>query len=118
MSTAFFAIENITLPSSNTQCAVYDVSGQGRFRESWSLFYKNVDGIFFVIDASDRERLSMVQDLILELINHPDLANRTIPFLILCNKLDKAPKMNKSKIKRLLHLDKMKLNSKLQWSIK
>ena len=79
MTTPFIAIEMIKLPLSNTDCLVYDMSGQvsfncaqshvahsfvplptqGRYRESWSFFYPEVDGIFFVVDSSDYDRLTV-----------------------------------------------------------
>lgn len=59
-TTPYLNIEKITLPFSNMPCVVYDLSGQGRYRENWSFFYPDVDGIFFVVDTADRERLSVV----------------------------------------------------------
>ena len=59
-TTPYINIEKIFLPDSSMPCVVYDLSGQGRYRENWSFFYPDVDGILFVVDASDRERLSIV----------------------------------------------------------
>jgi GTPase SAR1 family protein len=59
-TTPYINIEQITLPFSNMPCVVYDMSGQGRYRENWSFFYPDCDGIFFVVDTADRERLSIV----------------------------------------------------------
>ena len=56
MTTAFINVEKITLPLSNETCIVYDMSGQGRYREQWQYFYPDIDGIFFVIDATDKEK--------------------------------------------------------------
>ena len=66
-TTPYLNIENVKMPSSTQQCVVYDMSGQGRYRESWSFFYPDVDGIFFVVDTTDRERLSIVQEILLHI---------------------------------------------------
>eukprot|EP00351_Strombidinopsis_sp_SopsisLIS2011_P001760 CAMPEP_0116882704 /NCGR_PEP_ID=MMETSP0463-20121206/15048_1 /TAXON_ID=181622 /ORGANISM="Strombidinopsis sp, Strain SopsisLIS2011" /LENGTH=89 /DNA_ID=CAMNT_0004536379 /DNA_START=42 /DNA_END=311 /DNA_ORIENTATION=+ len=72
-STSYINIERITLPKSNEDCIVYDMSGQGRYRESWSFFYTDVDGIFFVVDASDKDRISIVKEILYEIARHPGL---------------------------------------------
>lgn len=84
-TTSFMSVEKVTLPFSQQQCLVYDMSGQvsnhsfeldcigyllvllcrqGRYREAWSFFYPEVDGIFFVVDAGDFERLSVAQEVL------------------------------------------------------
>ena len=86
MNTPFINVE--VLSRNNTECLVYDMSGQGRYRDSWSFFYPDVDGIFFVIDSADRERLPVCQEVLMELVRHPGLARRAIPLVILANKQD------------------------------
>jgi hypothetical protein len=34
-TTPFLNVEKVTLSSNNEHCIVYDVSGQGRYREQW-----------------------------------------------------------------------------------
>ncbi len=112
-------LERVYPPGNLTEeYAILDISGQGKYRESWSNFYPDVDGIFFVIDTSDRERLSMVQDLLVEIVAHPQLANRTIPFVIMANMQDRPNKLEKAELKRVLHLDKIKSSTQFQWAIK
>ena len=36
---------------------VWDIGGQKKIREYWVNYYNNVDGIVFVIDSSDEERV-------------------------------------------------------------
>ena len=76
MTTAFINVEKITLPLSNETCIVYDMSGQGRYREQWQYFYPDIDGIFFVIDATDKERLSVAAEVLHEMARHPGLQGR------------------------------------------
>jgi GTPase SAR1 family protein len=59
---------------------------QGRYRENWSFFYPDVDGIFFVVDSADKERLSIVQEILMEMSKHAVLRAREIPVIVLANK--------------------------------
>ena len=88
MTTSFINVEVLRLPGSGSDCIVYDMSGQGRYRESWSFFYPDVDGIFFVIDCADRDRISIANEVLLEIARPPGLARRDIPLIILANKQD------------------------------
>ena len=71
MTTPFINVEVVKLK--NRECIVYDMSGQGRYRESWSFFYPDVDGIFFVIDTSDKERISIAAEVLEKMAVHPGL---------------------------------------------
>ena len=97
MTTPYINIEKIFLPDSSMPCVVYDLSGQvskykfltfkqGRYRDNWSFFYPDVDGILFVVDSTDKDRLPIVAEMLEEMARHPGLQNRNIPFLILANK--------------------------------
>ena len=81
-------------------CVVYDMSGQGRYRDQWSFFYPDVDGILFVVDASDKDRLPIVAEILEEMARHPGLQNRNIPFLILANKQDLEDSVDESELRK------------------
>jgi GTPase SAR1 family protein len=59
VTTPFINVEKVFLPHSNDQCIIYDLSGQGRYREQWQFFYPDVDGIFYVVDSTDLDRVSV-----------------------------------------------------------
>jgi len=118
-TTPFMNIERINLPSaSNLPCYVFDISGQGRYREMWKFYYPEVDGIFFVVDTADLERLSIVQELIELIIEDPFLKERRIPFVIVANKQDKLQAYDEMHLRKFLGIDKMKHRNKLLFSIK
>lgn len=48
-------IHYINLQKVGQPCLVYDLSGSGRHRENWKLFFPEVDAIMYVVDASDSE---------------------------------------------------------------
>ena len=41
----------------NVSFTVWDVGGQDRIRQLWKHYYANSDGIIFVIDANDNDRI-------------------------------------------------------------
>ena len=67
---------------------VFDMSGQSRYRELWSHYYREAQGVIFVVDAGDRARLCVAKDEVGELLGHKDMAHKQTPFLFLANKSD------------------------------
>ena len=65
---------------------VFDMAGAKKFRSMWESYYKDVQGVIFVIDSSDVVRLCVVKDEVKMLSEHPDL--RGVPVLFYANKMD------------------------------
>ena len=94
------------------------MSGQGRYREGWSFFYPEIDGIMFVVDCSDTDRLTINMEILHELARHPGLARRFIPITILANKADVDGAINGRQLAKAIHLDDLRsINPCLTWSI-
>ena len=107
-TTPFMNVEKVNLPDGSMPCVVYDLSGQGRYRHAWQFFYAQVDGIVFVVDCSDKERLYIVSETLEEMARHPNLINRKIPFIILANKQDEDDSIDSEQLRRFIQLDKLK----------
>lgn len=41
---------------------VWDLGGQAHIRTYWRLYYANTNGIIFVVDAADSDRLLLARD--------------------------------------------------------
>ncbi|XKL66306.1 hypothetical protein PGB90_009726 [Kerria lacca] len=91
----------------NVGFTAFDMSGQGRYRELWENYYKDCEGIIFVIDSSDKLRLAVVKDELDLLIQHPDIVAKCIPILFLANKKDLRDGMSSIKIASSLHLERI-----------
>ena len=65
---------------------VFDMGGSKKFRQMWEAYYKDIQGVIFVIDSSDKVRLCIVKDEIRMLVENADL--RGIPILFFANKMD------------------------------
>lgn len=49
------------------------MSGHDRYRSLWEHYYKDCQGIIFIIDSSDKLRLVVVKEELDMLLQHPDI---------------------------------------------
>lgn len=83
----------------------FDMSGQGRYRNLWETYYRECDGIIFVVDSSDKLRMTVAKNELDILLEHPDLGNRIIPILFFANKMDERDSVSSVKCSNLMGLD-------------
>ena len=83
---------------------MYDMSGQGRYRDMWEFYYKDAQGIIFVVDASDTARMCLAKDELELLLIHKDIAKRPIPMLFFANKMDLPKSRTPMEISEALEL--------------
>lgn len=65
----------------------WDVSGNEKLHSLWQNYYSESDGIIFVIDGNDWERIEKVKACFANLTGDEELEG-TVPVLILVNKQD------------------------------
>jgi GTPase SAR1 family protein len=65
---------------------VWDIGGQKAIRPYWKNYYDNVDGMVFVVDSSDEERLKECIDELQALMSEEGL--NKVPLLVFANKQD------------------------------
>lgn len=65
---------------------VWDVGGQEKLRPLWKSYTRCTDGIIFVVDSCDTERLEEAKMELTKTVRSPD--NAGVPILILANKQD------------------------------
>ena len=66
----------------------YDMSGQGKYRQLWDSYIKDVSAIIYVIDTTDRARFAVAASEFQELLTSAALRAVTIPVLVFANKID------------------------------
>ncbi|RWS11219.1 ADP-ribosylation factor-like protein 6 [Dinothrombium tinctorium] len=87
----------------------FDMSGQGRYRNLWEHYYKNIQGIIFVIDSSDSLRLVVAKEELDLMLKSEEIESKpNIPVLIFANKMDLVESMSSVKISQGLGLASMK----------
>ena len=84
---------------------VFDMSGQGRYRNLWEHYYKDVAGIMFCIDSTDAIRMCVAKDELDTLLSHADL--KCVPILFFANKMDLPTAKQPVECVQLLELDKI-----------
>ena len=65
---------------------VWDIGGQKAIRPYWKNYYDNTDGMVFVVDSSDEERLNECVEELNALLVEEGLAK--VPLLVYANKQD------------------------------
>ncbi|XP_069124065.1 small COPII coat GTPase SAR1-like isoform X2 [Argopecten irradians] len=74
----------------------YDLGGHVVMRRVWLDYFPAVDGIVFIIDSADRERLEESRVELTRILEDPEIP--PIPLLILGNKTDKGDAIGKEEL--------------------
>ncbi|KAG9391461.1 Small GTPase superfamily, ARF/SAR type [Carpediemonas membranifera] len=101
--TVGFKIEEFK--AAGTSWKMYDMSGQGRYRNLWSKFYQEIEAVVFVVDASDRLRMVVAREELKTVIESPELSRA--PVLVLLNKTDVAGHEDSATVMDLLELPQL-----------
>ncbi|XP_031781774.1 ADP-ribosylation factor-like protein 6 isoform X4 [Nasonia vitripennis] len=91
----------------NVGFTAFDMSGHDRYRSLWEHYYKDCQGVIFIIDSSDKLRLVVAKEELDMLLQHPDIAGRKMPILFLANKMDLPDSLTTVKLVSGLGLDKI-----------
>jgi ADP-ribosylation factor-like protein 6 len=83
--TVGFQVEEFTKNSINF--TVYDMSGQGRYRSLWEHYYTDVEAIIFVLDSTDRLRMCVAKEELIQLLSHEEIKKTRAPVLFFANKV-------------------------------
>ncbi|CAN8260585.1 unnamed protein product [Cochlearia groenlandica] len=70
----------------NVVFTVWDVGGQEKLRPLWRHYFQNTDGLIYVVDSLDRERIRKAKQEFQVIINDPFMLNSII--LVFANKQD------------------------------
>jgi len=101
--TVGFSMEEFS--KGNLSFSVFDMSGQGRYRNLWEHYYKDCGGIIFTIDATDQLRMCVARDELLGLLDHADL--KDVPIVFFANKMDLPTALSPVECVQRLELDKI-----------
>lgn len=85
---------------------VWDIGGQSKIRPYWKNYFENTDALIYVIDCSDRKRLTETGNEFSELLMDEKLTD--VPIMIFANKQDLENVMKVSEIAEAIGLVKLK----------
>ncbi|CAG0922061.1 unnamed protein product [Notodromas monacha] len=100
----------------NVHFTAWDMSGQGRYRNLWEHYYSDCQGVIYVVDSADKLRLAVAKDELDILLKHPEIKSRSLPILVLANKMDLRDALSPVKIVQGLGLDQDLVKDK-PWQI-
>jgi small GTP-binding protein len=97
----------------NTSIGVIEEGGRSGLRPLRRLHYRHAEGIIFVIDSNDRERIDQVRDELHQIFNDENLQHKSI--LILANKQDLPDAIKVDELRDKLNLNKF--NGNIKWHL-
>jgi ADP-ribosylation factor protein 1 len=93
-----------TVEYKNINFTVWDVGGQDKIRPLWRHYYQNTQGLIFVVDSNDRDRISEAREELTKMLNEDEMRDAIL--LVFANKQDLPNAMMAAEI-----TDKLALNS-------
>ena len=106
-----FNVEQLSYKNLEFNC--WDVGGQDRLRALWQHYFDNTQGLIFVVDSADRDRITEAAETFHRLAADEDLKNASI--LIYANKQDLPGALTVPELTDKLGLTK--LRNDVKWYI-
>ncbi|CAJ1397405.1 unnamed protein product [Effrenium voratum] len=96
----------------NIRFTVWDVGGQDKIRKLWRHYFHGTDGLIYVVDSSDRERIQDAKEELQKMLAEQEMENAAL--LVLANKQDLPNAMPAAEVMEKLELQKLRHR---QWFI-
>lgn len=93
-----------TVEYKNICFTVWDVGGQDKIRPLWRHYFQNTQGLIFVVDSNDRERVVEAERELHNMLNEDELRDAVV--LVFANKQDLPNAMSAAEL-----TEKLRLNS-------
>ena len=84
---------------------IWDVGGQDKIRILWKHYYQNTDGIIFVVDSNDKERLEKVRETLALCLIEEELKDAAL--LVFANKQDLNGAVSPNALTDILEMGKI-----------
>ena len=91
-----------TVEYKNISFTVWDVGGQDKIRPLWRHYFQNTQGLIFVVDSNDRDRVGEAKEELFRMLNEDELRDAVL--LVFANKQDLPNAMNGAEVSDKLNL--------------
>lgn len=91
---------------------IWDVGGQKSLRTYWKNYFESTDGLVWVVDCADSEKLEVCKNELHDLLKEERLLGASL--LVMANKQDLPGALDKEKIEQILDLKSIKTHN---WSL-
>lgn len=98
--TVGFNVESVEYK--NLKFTMWDVGGQDKLRPLWHYYYQNSNGIIFVVDSNDRDRIGAAKAELDKMLVEDELRNAVL--LVFANKQDLPNALSTTEITEKLGL--------------
>uniref|UniRef100_A0A7S0XIF2 ADP-ribosylation factor n=1 Tax=Erythrolobus madagascarensis TaxID=708628 RepID=A0A7S0XIF2_9RHOD len=98
-----------TVEYKNISFTVWDVGGQDKIRPLWRHYFQNTQGIIFVVDSSDRERIVEAREELHKMLSEEELRNAVL--LVFANKQDLPNAASTAELANALQLPNLRQRS-------
>jgi len=95
-----------TVEYKNISFTVWDVGGQDKIRPLWRHYYQNTQGLIFVTDSNDVDRMTDAREELHKMVNEAELREAVI--LVFANKQDLPKALGASEVSKKLALDSLR----------
>ncbi|KAL4237531.1 hypothetical protein ACF0H5_002245 [Mactra antiquata] len=104
LPTIGFNVETLS-PIKGLTLTVWDMGGQDRMRPLWRMYLRGTDGVIFVVDSADRERIMEAKDELMRVLDTQEMRN--VPLVVLANKQDLPGAVSADQLTKCLGLPQM-----------
>jgi len=101
-----------TVEYKNINFTVWDVGGQDKIRPLWRHYYQGTQGLIFVVDSNDRDRVEDAKEELNKMLNEDEMRDAVL--LVFANKQDLPNAMPAAEVTEKLGLHNMRNR---QWFI-
>merc|ERR1712093_623487 len=95
-----------TVEYKNISFNVWDIGGQDKIRKLWRYYYANTQGLIFVIDSNDRDRIEDARLELAQMLAEDEMRDAVL--LVFANKQDLPNSMTAAEITAKLGLHDMR----------
>merc|ERR1712040_22577 len=95
-----------TVEYKNISFTVWDVGGQDKIRPLWRHYFQNTQGLIFVVDSNDRERIGEAAEELNKMLREEEL--KDVVVLVFANKQDLPNAMSASEVTDKLGLHNLR----------
>jgi small GTP-binding protein len=95
-----------TLDYKGLNLTVWDVGGQDKIRVLWKHYYQNTDGLIFVVDSNDKDRVDDAAEELKKMLNEDELKDCVV--LVMANKQDLSGAMSPNEVTEKLGISQIK----------